>query len=154
MEQLTLTYKDGQWADQHGRKVVNVGELYEVLPIGRGDKRHDEGTTFKWPGTYEVLNPIKGIAPEMRNLESIKLIPPTGSENSAQDRLCAVNGSPVEQEINRVINEFYGYQEAGDDTLNVLEWGVFTTTGYDIESQTNKVTHWMPLPPPPKTDKI
>lgn len=34
--------------------------------------------------------------------------------------------------------------------LRTNKWGIFTSTGIDIESQTNTVTHWMILPEPAK----
>lgn len=46
------------------------------------------------------------------------------------------------------------YMSSGATTvgrvLNTNKWGVFTSTGLDIESQTNHVEFWMPLPNPPQ----
>lgn len=76
-EQLTLTYKDGQWTDQCGRKAVNPEDI-RLEPQQWLHK--EEGV--EWPGTYEVImewNTLRTFKTET----GIKLIPPTGSENSA-----------------------------------------------------------------------
>lgn len=71
MDKLKLTFKDNQWTDQHGRRVVNP----EV--ISWSGFSTISYMTYQWPGTYEdshLYGTVGGY---------IRLIPPVASEPQA-----------------------------------------------------------------------
>lgn len=79
---LKLTFDGTKFRDDQGRVVTNdeiAGQLYRKYP-------HLGPTEIHWPHGYEVVNPVKGITPECRAKESIKLIPPSERANDRHEK--------------------------------------------------------------------
>lgn len=85
-EPLILTYRNGQWTDQHGRKVVNpkVADDHIIEPSGNYIIMP---FSFEWPGTYEVVTTADGMNSTaiLNNAPLVKLIAPISGSDVTDD---------------------------------------------------------------------